>query len=162
VTAVSVEQKLTRTVNSDSTGYYELVAIPAGSYDIDVAAPGFQHQTQTGVGLQVNQTLRLDVELRPGDVRTEVSVESSATMVNTATATLSAVVDQQRVLDLPLNGRNIVALKEILPGVTDIVAPETMANTRSGPMLSVNGSRQIDNNFMMNGANWTNYAQTTV
>ena len=161
VTAVSVEQKLTRTVNSDSTGYYELVAIPAGSYDIDVAAPGFQHQTQTGVGLQVNQTLRLDVELRPGDVRTEVSVESSATLVNTATATLSAVVDQQRVLDLPLNGRNIVALTEILPGVTDIVAPETMANTRSGPMLSVNGSRQIDNNFMMNGANWTNYAQTT-
>src|SRR5260221_6468141 len=64
VTAVSVEQKLTRIVNSDNTGYYELVAIPAGSYDIDVAAPGFQHQTQTNVGLQVNQTLRLDVELR--------------------------------------------------------------------------------------------------
>ena len=82
-------------------------------------------------------------------------------MVNTATATLSAVVDQQRVLDLPLNGRNIVALTEILPGVTDVSAPETMSNTRSGPMLSVNGSRQIDNNFMMNGANWTNYAQTT-
>jgi hypothetical protein len=161
VTAVSVEQKLTRTANSDTTGYYELVAIPAGSYDINVEAPGFQHQTQSGVGLQVNQNLRLDVQLRPGDVHTEVSVESSATLVNTATATLSAVVDQQRVLDLPLNGRNIVALTEILPGVTDVSAPETMSNTRSGPMLSVNGSRQIDNNFMMNGANWTNYAQTT-
>jgi hypothetical protein len=161
VTAVSVEQKLTRTANSDSTGYYELVAIPAGSYDINVEAPGFQNQKQSAVGLQVNQNLRLDVQLRPGDVHTEVSVESSATMVNTATATLSAVVDQQRVLDLPLNGRNIVALTEILPGVTDVSAPETMSNTRSGPMLSVNGSRQIDNNFMMNGANWTNYAQTT-
>jgi hypothetical protein len=54
VTAVSVAQKLTRTANSDTTGYYELVAIPAGSYDIDVEAPGFQHQTQSGVGLQVN------------------------------------------------------------------------------------------------------------
>ena len=93
MTAVSVEQKLTRTVNSDTTGYYELVAIPAGSYDINVEAPGFQHQTQSGVGLQVNQNLRLDVQLRPGDVHTEVSVESSATLVNTATATLSATVD---------------------------------------------------------------------
>src|ERR1700693_4585865 len=58
VTAVSVEQKLTRTANSDTTGYYELVAIPAGSYNIDVEAPGFQHQTQNNVGLQVTQTLR--------------------------------------------------------------------------------------------------------
>ena len=161
VTAVSNEQRLTRTTKSDTTGYYELVAIPAGSYNIDVEAPGFQHQTQNNVGLQVNQNLRLDVQLRPGDVHTEVSVSSSATLVNTATATLSAVVDQQRVLDLPLNGRNIVSLTEILPGVTDVSAPETMSNTRSGPMLSVNGSRQIDNNFMLDGANWTNYAQTT-
>src|ERR1019366_5717447 len=59
VTAVSVEQRLTRTAKSDTTGYYELAAIPAGSYDINVEAPGFQHQTQSGVGLQVNQNLRL-------------------------------------------------------------------------------------------------------
>ena len=161
VTAVSSQQRLTRTTNSNTTGYYEFVAIPAGTYDITVESAGFQNQTQNGVELQANQNLRLDVQLRVGDVRTEVSVSSSATLVNTATATLSATVDTRRVLDLPLNGRNIMSLTQILPGVTDVVATETMANTRSGPVLVVNGSRQVDNNFMLDGGNWTNWAQST-
>jgi len=161
VTAVSAKQGLTRTTNSNTTGYYEFVAIPAGTYDITVESTGFQNQTQNGVELQANQNLRLDVQLRVGDVREEVSVSSSATLVNTATATLAATVDTRRVLDLPLNGRNIMSLTQILPGVTDVVATETMANTRSGPVLVVNGSRQVDNNFMLDGGNWTNWAQST-
>ena len=161
VKAVSVEQRLTRTTETDSTGYYELLAIPAATYEIDVESPGFERQVQTGVALQASQDLRLDVVLSPGAVRAEVTVTSSATLVNTSSATLAAVVDDRRVQDLPLNGRNIMNLAEILPGVTDISAPETMANTRSGPMMSVNGGRQVDNNFLFNGANWTNFAQTT-
>ena len=161
VTAVSVEQGLTRVTHSDPTGYYELVAMPASTYDIQVESAGFQRQTQTNVGLQVNQNLRLDVELGLGQVQTQVTVESMATMVNTATATLAASVDQRSVEDLPLNGRNIIGLTAILPGVTNVNAPETMANTRSGPSMNVNGSRQVDNNFSFNGANWTNFAQTT-
>jgi hypothetical protein len=160
VTAIS-QQGLTRTTNSDTTGYYELLEIPASLYQIQVEAPGFQKQTQTNVELQANQNLRLDVQLTVGEVKTEVMVSSTATMVNTSTATLAAIVDDRRVQDLPLNGRNIVGLTAILPGVTDVSAPETMANTRSGPILAVNGSRQIDNNFTFNGANWTNFAQTT-
>lgn len=161
VTAVSVQQALTRTAHSDDSGYYELLAIPAATYNITFEAPGFQRQLQTNVELQVNQSLRLDGQLGVGEVRTEVTITSSATLVNTNSATLSALVDERRVQDLPLNGRNIMSLTEILPGVTDVSAPETMANTRSGPIMSVNGSRQIDNNFTFNGANWTNFAQTT-
>ena len=115
VTAVSAQQRLTRTTNSNTTGYYEFVAIPAGTYDVTVEAPGFQNQTQSSVDLQANQNLRLDVQLRVGDVRTEVSVSSEASLVNTATATLSATVDTRRVVDLPLNGRNIVALRRFCP-----------------------------------------------
>jgi Carboxypeptidase regulatory-like domain len=161
VKAVSVEQKFTRTTQTDTTGYYELVAIPAATYEIDVESAGFQRQVQKGVELQANQNLRLDVQLTVGGVNTEMTVSSSATLVNTTSATLSAIVDARSVQDLPLNGRNIVNLAEILPGVTDISAPETMSNTRSGPIMSVNGSRQIDNNFMFNGANWTNFANST-
>src|ERR1700676_2915973 len=161
VTATSVQQGLTRTTHADTTGYYELVAMPAATYDIQAESPGFQRQTQTNVELQVNQNLRLDLQLSPGEVHAEVTVSSTATMVNTSTATLAAVVDTRRVEDLPLNGRNIVGLTAILPVVTDVSAPETMSNTRSGPVMSVNGSRQVDNNFTFNGANWTNFAQTT-
>jgi hypothetical protein len=161
VKAVSVQQHLTRTALTDTMGFYELVAIPAATYEVSAEAAGFQRQVQTGVELQVNQNLRLDMSLDPGTVRTEVTVSSMATMVDTASATISALVDTRSVQTLPLNGRNIVNLAEILPGVTDISAPETMGNTRSGPMMSVNGARQIDNNFSFNGANWTNFAQTS-
>jgi hypothetical protein len=159
--ATSVDQGLTRTAQSDNTGYYEFLAMPASKYDIAVDSTGFQHQVQTGVELQSSQNLRLDIVLGLREVHAEVTVSSEATLVNTASATVASVVDDRRVQDLPLNGRNIVSLTEILPGVTDISAPETMSNTRSGPVMSVNGSRQVDNNFLFNGANWTNFAQST-
>jgi hypothetical protein len=159
--ATSVEQGLTRTTQSDNTGYYEFLAMPASKYDIGADAAGFQHQMQSGVELQSSQNLRLDIVLGLREVHAEVTITSAATLVNTATATVASVVDDRRVQDLPLNGRNIMNLTEILPGVTDISAPETMSNTRSGPVMSVNGSRQVDNNFLFNGANWTNFAQST-
>ena len=161
VKAVSVEQQLSRTTETDNTGYYELIAMPPATYAITVESAGFQGQVQTGVTLQTADTLRLDVALQVGSVKSELTVSSTATLVNTNSATLSSVVDDRRVQDLPLNGRNIMNLTEILPGVTDISASETMANTRSGPIMSVNGGRQVDNNFLFNGANWTNFAQTT-
>src|SRR6266478_1982186 len=161
VKAVSVEQQLSRTTETDNTGYYDLLAMPPATYAITVECAGFQSQVQTGVTLQTGDTLRLDVALKVGSVRSELTVSSTATLVNTTSATLSSLVDDRRVQDLPLNGRNIMNLTEILPGVTDISATETMANTRSGPIMSVNGGRQVDNNFLFNGANWTNFAQTT-
>jgi hypothetical protein len=161
VKAVSVEQQLSRTTETDTTGYYELIAMPPATYAVTVECAGFQSQVQTGVTLQTGDTLRLDVALQVGSVRSELTVSSTATLVNTTSATLSSLVDDRRVQDLPLNGRNIMNLTEILPGVTDISASETMANTRAGPIMSVNGGRQVDNNFLFNGANWTNFAQTT-
>jgi hypothetical protein len=161
VKAVTVEQQLSRTTETDNTGFYDLLAMPPGTYAITVECAGFQSQVQTGVTLQVGDALRLDVALQVGSVRSELTVTSTATLVNTTSATLSSLVDDRRVQDLPLNGRNIMNLTEILPGVTDISATETMANTRAGPMMSVNGGRQVDNNFLFNGANWTNFAQTT-
>ena len=159
--ATSVEQRLTRSTQSDNTGYYEFLAMPASNYDIEVDSTGFQHQTQKGVALQSSQNLRLDIVLGLREVHAEVTITGAATLVNTSTAAVASVVDDRRVQDLPLNGRNVVSLTEILPGVTDISAPETMSNTRSGPVMSVNGSRQVDNNFLFNGANWTNFAQST-
>ncbi len=161
IKAVSIEQQLTRTTESDSTGFYELLSMPPGTYDITIECPGFQTQLQKGVDLRTADNLRLDAALQIGSVRSEVTVTGTAVLVNTTNSTLASLVDDRRVQDLPLNGRNIMSLTEILPGVTDISAPETMANTRSGPVMAVNGSRQVDNNFTFNGANFTNFAQST-
>lgn len=161
VTAVSLEQQLTRSTRSDETGFYNFLAMPPGTYRIAFEAPGFDRQTQSGVRLTVGESLRLDVELKLGAVRQEVVVASSATLVNTTSATLSGLVDGRRVQELPLNGRNIVALAGILPGVVEVFAPQEMGDTRNGPTMSVNGGRAVNNNFTLNGANFIHFGQTT-
>ncbi|MEK7405916.1 MAG: carboxypeptidase-like regulatory domain-containing protein [Acidobacteriota bacterium] len=161
VTAVSTEQQLSRSATTDDTGYYNLLAMPPGVYDITFESPGFEKQVQKGVALTTGQALRLDVEAKLGALQAEVTVSSTALLVNTVNQTLAALVDDRRVQDLPLNGRNIVALANILPGVTQVFAPQEMTNTRTGPTLVVNGGRAVDNNFTFNGANFTHFGQST-
>ena len=122
VEAVSIEQQLERRAESDVTGFYRLLAMPPGTYAITTEVDGFETQTQLGVSLSINESLRLDFTMAVGQVTTEVTVESTATLVNTENQTLGALVDERRVLDLPLNGRNVMALAKTLPGVARVVA----------------------------------------
>ncbi len=161
VRAVSVEQQLERTVASDGTGYYILLAMPPGTYTVTAEIEGFETQAQQGVELTLNQSLRLDFSMAVGSVTTEVTVESTATLVNTENQTLGALVDERRVLDLPLNGRNVMALAKTLPGVAQVVAPQEMRRTRGGPNMSVNGGRSVNNNYTFNGANFIHFGRTT-
>ncbi len=161
VTAVSAEQQLVRTTQSDDTGFYNLLAMPPGTYQITVEASGFEKQVQRGVSLTLGESLRLDVELKLGAVQAEVTVASTATLVNTTSHGLSGLVDGRRVQDVPLNGRNVVNLARILPGVLEVRAPQELGDTRAGPTLSVNGGRSVNNNFTFNGANFNHYGQTT-
>jgi len=161
VTAVSDEQQLRRAAQTDETGFYNLLAMPAGTYRLTIEAPGFEKQVQSGVLLTSGESLRLDAELKLGQLQTEVTVSSTATLVNTTNQSLSALVDDRRIVDLPLAGRNVVSLARILPGAMDVRAPQEVNNTRDGPNMSVNGGRTVDNNFTFNGANFTSFAQAT-
>src|SRR2546422_4334197 len=124
VTVVSAEQQLTRTTLSDATGFYNLLAMQSGVYEITVMSPGFEKQVQGGVRLTLGENLRLDVSLKVGSVQSEVTVSSTATLVNTTSQTLSGLVDDRRVQDLPLNGRNVMSLARILPGIVAVNAPQ--------------------------------------
>lgn len=161
VTTRSTEQQLTRSAVTDTTGFYNLLAIPSGTYEMTTVANGFQRQVQNAVRLSLAENLRLDFALAVGSVQSEVTVNSTATLVNTSSQTLSGLVDDRRVQDLPLNGRNVMSLAQTLPGVLNVVAPQEMGNTRAGPSMSVNGGRSADNNFTFNGANFTHFGQTT-
>jgi len=161
VTAVLTGQQLTRTAVADSTGFYNLLAMPPGVYDITVENPGFETVIQKGAQLTMSQNLRLDIALKVGAVQQEVTVAAQATLVDTTSQTLSSLVDDRRVQDLPLNGRNIMSLTKILPGILNVNAPQELANTRGGPNMSVNGGRSVDNNYTFNGANFTHFGQTT-
>jgi hypothetical protein len=161
ITAVSTGQQLTRATVADGTGFYNLLAMPPGVYDISAENPGFERVLQKGAQLTMNQNLRVDFALKVAGVQQEVTVGSEATLVDTTSQTLSSLVDDRRVQDLPLNGRNVMSLTRILPGILNVSAPQELANTRGGPNMSVNGGRSVDNNYTFNGANFTHFGQTT-
>ena len=75
----------------------------------------FQKQVQTGLRLTVGQNFRVDGTLQIGSVQNEVTVGTQAPLVDTTAATLSGLIDDQRVQDLPLNGRNVIGLDQFFP-----------------------------------------------
>jgi hypothetical protein len=161
ISAKLVEQQAVRTTQSTQEGSYTLLALPPGEYEITFEAPGFQKQVQTQVELTVNQNLRLDSTLAVGAVETQVTVESTAPLVDTTSATLSGLVDDRRIVDLPLNGRNVIGLARMLPGVLGVVAPQQLSDARSGPKMNVNGGRPNMNLFTFNGGYFNNPSRNT-
>ena len=147
LTAKSVEQQLTRSTQSNAEGFFNLLAMPPGTYEISAEASGFQKQIQKDVRLTVGENLRLDVQMKLGAMETEVTVSSTATLVNTSSPALSGLIDDQRVVDLPINGRNVMALTRILPGVLGVNAPQDLSDSRGGPTMNVNGGRANMNQF---------------
>ena len=155
------QQQSSRSVQSNAEGYYTFVALPPGSYEISFEAQGFKKQVRSGVELTVNQNVRLDAALEIGSVDTQVSVEASAPLVDTVTPTLSGLVDDRRVVDLPLNGRNVISLARIIPGVLGVSAPQQLDDARSGPVMNVNGGRSNMNLFTFNGGFFNNPSRNT-
>ena len=137
VTALMTEQKTQRTAVTNDEGFYNFIGLLPGHYDLAFEAKGFQKQVRSGLELTISQNLRLDSSLAVGTVQTQVDVTASTPLVDTTNATLSGLIDDRRVQDLPLNGRNIMGLASILPGVSNVSAPQSMGDARGGPDASV-------------------------
>ena len=154
VQLVGVETGFERTVEAQSDGRYLFSQIPVGLYRIEVSASGFNTHKQTGIRLNVNTTTTLDVRLALGAVGESVSVSADADMVNTQTGTLSQVVQQQYIQELPLNGRNAATLIRMVPGVVTGVGTTTAgyANNNDTINISVNGTRGNEVNYRLDGA----------
>jgi outer membrane receptor protein involved in Fe transport len=161
VKATLVAQQTTRTVQTNTEGNYIFVAMVPGMYEVTFEAPGFQRQVNKEVELTANQNLRLDAAMVVGAVQTEITVTGAATMVETASPVLSGLVDDRRVVDLPLNGRNVISLASILPGVTNVRAPQQLSDARSGPEMNVNGGRSNMNLFTLNNGFFNNPSRNT-
>lgn len=142
------------TATSSAQGLYTLPALPVGVYELTVESPGFQGFTVRNIRLQVNETIRVDAQLKVGTASETVTVEADAVVVDTVSPTLKAVVDQKRIEELPLNGRNATQLMRLVVGtVQDNRADNTSGTTYPGVTgVSVNGGRSNTTNFMLDGA----------
>ncbi len=161
VTARMTEQQSVSTAKTNSDGSYDLLALPPGDYEITFEAKGFRRQVRSGVELTIDQNLRVDASLEVGSVETQVTVNGTAPLVDTVSPVLSGLIDDRRVVDLPLNGRNVMSLAGILPGVLSVTVPQEMDNARSGPVMDVNGGRSNMNLFTFNGGYFNNPSRNT-
>ena len=99
-----------RTVESNDTGGFTLPSLPPAVYSVAAEMAGFSQALQTGVQLAVNQTLRVDLTLKVGEVTEIVEVSAAALQLQTDTSTVASTVDNEKVVELPLNGRSFTQL----------------------------------------------------
>ncbi|MBA2604133.1 MAG: carboxypeptidase regulatory-like domain-containing protein [Acidobacteria bacterium] len=161
VTVQSAGQQLVRTAQTNASGFFDLQALPRGRYLVTVEMSGFESQIRKDVEVSAGGNIRLDFELGVGGLTEAVEVAARATMLESRTATQSDLIDDQRVQDLPMNGRNVVALAGTYAGVTNIRANQDTSDGRQGPVMSVNGGNQNHNLFTLNGSVFTHFNQTT-
>jgi hypothetical protein len=115
VTVTALNTGLSRTATTANDGGFVFPLMPVGAYSVTVEVSGFRRFEQRGVELRADSSTSVPVTLQIGSVAETVTVEASAEMVETRSGTLSNVVGQQKIIELPLNGRNAAALITLAP-----------------------------------------------
>jgi hypothetical protein len=148
VAARNVLTGLERQTLTNETGTYTIPLLPVGTYDIRAEKDGFKRSIRTGVVLQVDQRARIDVQLQVGAASESVQVTAEAPLTQTETSSVGSVIDNQKVSELPLNGRQFYSLALLVPGVAP-PAQGSILSFRGG--FNVAGSSELNNNFTLNG-----------
>ena len=117
VTAILEERGTTRAATTDSQGTYVFPLLPIGSYTIRIEVNGFKVFVRSGIELSASENDRVDAQLEIGDTSQSVTVAAEAPMVDSRSSVVGTLIDTRRVTDLPTNGRNVISLAGILPGV---------------------------------------------
>ena len=133
---------IARTVTTGPSGLFEVRYLVPGDYSVDVQAPGFRSERRTGILIQLGQQARVEFTLQVGDVQQTVEVSASAPLLQTENATLGEVVTQERIVNLPLNGRSFTQLAALTPGVR-VVDPSQFTASTDGSRIIANGARDI-------------------
>ena len=154
VKATQTATGVVRNATSGPDGSYALTNLPIGPYTIEITKAGFSKYVQTGVILQVDSNPTVDAALQVGATSEQVTVSADAAMVETHSTGVGTVVDNQRVIELPLNGRNATDLV-FLAGMATIGGSGFLNSVRNYPtvMISVTGGVGNMETFALDGAN---------
>ncbi|MEK7405485.1 MAG: carboxypeptidase regulatory-like domain-containing protein [Acidobacteriota bacterium] len=145
-----------RKSSSNEQGYYAVPLLPPGKYKMSVQAQGFRSILRDGISLEVDQVARIDFVMEVGQVTESVEVKGTAGLLDTATTSVSTVVPNQKILDLPLIGRNPAVLAQLVPGVRGIGGygggfGGLPVSTWSSAPASIGGGTPISNQYMIDG-----------
>jgi len=117
VTIIDTQRNLTRTLTTDNAGEYNAPNLLPGTYTVRAVFQGFKTAERSGITLEVNQDLRVDLVLQPGEQTERVTVTEALPMVETTNAELGGTLQSAIIADLPMNGRNFAPASQFLPAV---------------------------------------------
>src|SRR5215472_867461 len=158
VTATDADRGTVWTAQTNDSGAYNLLRLEVGTYTVKVSAQGFQTAQKAAFTLVLNQTARVDVQMKVGQVSETVEVTSEAPVLQTEDAKVGSVMDANSITSLSLTSRNYIQLTLLQPGVVT-TDPSTFnfgsqtaegANNGGGRPY-INGNREEDNNFLLDG-----------
>ncbi len=153
VAVTNVDTNVARGTQTNERGDYVLPSLPPGPYTLTVEAPGFRKQVRSGLRLPVSSQIQVDVDLQVGAQKDTVEVTAEAPLLNTSNATVGTTIGSEKIVNMPLNGRQFTQLILLVPGTTSIQPGNTgLSNNLSGISPTVNGGRPQNNNFTLDGA----------
>jgi hypothetical protein len=144
VVVTKLDTRSVRNTVSNEAGFFVVPLLPPGEYQIQLSKNGFKSITETGIVLQVNEQARQDFTLDLGAVADSVTITSTVPLLETATAARGQVIDNQKIVDLPLNGRDYLQLALLSVGAGQV--PSGRMNT-----FSASGQRAYDNAYLLDG-----------
>ena len=152
VEVTNTDTGVTRTATTNELGYYTVALLPNGHYRMRIKHAGFRVLEQEGITLEEGQALRLDFVLQLGEVTESVTITGSPTLIQTSSSEVSTVIPNQRVLDLPMRGRNFFALVGLVPGVRPLGGFNELPVAAWGSsQASISGGAPGLNNLMVDG-----------
>ncbi len=158
ITVTNVETNISLKSETNDQGVYTVPSLKPGPYSITVEKAGFKKTVRSGVTLQVNQVARLDVNMQVGELNTVVEIVEAATLLETETSSRGSVIDQKKIVDLPLNGRDYNQLALLSPGV--LPGTPRLASVNFKGVLNVNGNRTFNNVFLLDGVDNISYSNS--
>jgi hypothetical protein len=152
VTILNQSTGLKRGASADLTGQYRIAGLPTGTYSIRVEKEGFQTQVREGISLTSASEIMMNLSLRVGDLKQQVTVSANFSTIDSTTSTVSGLLPDQSLTQLPLNGRDLFTAAILEPGVapTPSSAPSLLSENKAG-QVSINGMRPSWTNVLIDG-----------
>src|SRR5579863_5684789 len=156
VTLTQTETQTPHNGVTDGQGHYAIGNLPPGPYTLEVKSPGFKDYRQTGIILEVGHTGEINVALSVGAVTETIEVSADAAMVETKDSAIAQVMEQRKIVDLPLNGRNLTQLLTLTGGGTsapagDLTGSKNMGGSNGSGTFSVAGGQANNVSYLLDG-----------
>ncbi|HXY49524.1 MAG TPA: carboxypeptidase regulatory-like domain-containing protein [Terriglobales bacterium] len=153
VTVTNAATNVRTETTTDKDGFYQVLNLPIGVYRITARREGFRTLETATPPLEINQTFRADLRLQLGTATEQVLVEARASGVETVNPTIGQSITSRPIVDLPLNGRNVLSLALLQPGVTEDNPDDTGAGSisQNGGNFNVAGGRSDSITFLLDG-----------